>query len=62
VVYALVTAASGVALLTFAALVLGWVTGLQRRVTGGVLAPVITHLTWSVGMLVLLPIVLDLAG
>ena len=27
--------------------------------TGGILGPVITHLTWSVGMLYLLPPVLD---
>ena len=35
--------------------ILGCVTGLQRRVTGGILGPIITHLTWSLGMLFLLP-------
>ncbi|HET7474956.1 MAG TPA: CPBP family intramembrane glutamic endopeptidase [Dermatophilaceae bacterium] len=60
VVYALVTAGAGVLMLVFAAAVIGLVTGLQRRVTGGVLGPVITHLTWSIGMLLLLPPALDL--
>ncbi|WP_307785203.1 hypothetical protein [Janibacter melonis] len=36
--------------------------GLQRRVTGGVLGPIITHLTWSLGMLFLLPPTLDLSS
>ena len=34
---------------------LGLVVGLQRRVTGGILGPIVTHLTWSLGMLFLLP-------
>ena len=55
VVYALVTAASGIPLLVFAAVILGLVVGLQRRVTGGVMGPIITHLIWSLGMLFLLP-------
>lgn len=59
VVYAAVTAASGIALLVLAAAVVGVVVGLQRRVTGGILGPVVTHLTWSLGMLFLLPPVLD---
>jgi uncharacterized protein len=54
-VYALVTAASGIPLLVFAAAFLGVVVGLQRRVTGGILGPIITHLIWSLGMLFLLP-------
>lgn len=54
-VYVLVTAASGIPLLVFAAAILGVVVGLQRRVTGGVLGPIITHLIWSLGMLFLLP-------
>ena len=36
--------------------------GLQRRVTGGVLAPIITHLVWSLGRLLLLPPLLAWAG
>ncbi|HMM95085.1 MAG: CPBP family intramembrane metalloprotease [Micrococcales bacterium] len=59
VVYALVTATSGIPLLVFAAAVVGLVVGLQRRVTGGILGPTVTHLTWSLGMLFLLPAVLD---
>lgn len=62
IVYAAVTAAAGIPLLVLAAAVLGVVTALQRRVTGGVLGPTITHLTWSLGMLVLLPAVLAAAG
>ena len=59
-VYTLVTAATGNVMLTFAALLLGLLTGAQRRVTGGVLAPIITHVIWSSSMLVLLPPALDL--
>ena len=58
--YALTTVGSGVPLLVLAAAVVGLVTVLQRRVTGGILGPVITHITWSTGMLLLLPPVLDL--
>ena len=47
-------------LLVFAAAVLGAVVGLQRRVTGGVLGPIVTHLIWSLGMLFLLPYALHL--
>lgn len=60
VMYGLATAPTGVPLLVFAALCLGAVVGLQRRVTGGVLGPIITHLTWSLGMLFLLPPALSL--
>ncbi|WP_153504385.1 CPBP family intramembrane glutamic endopeptidase [Cumulibacter manganitolerans] len=59
--YGLTTVGSGVPLLSLAAVMLGVVTALQRRVTGGVLGPIITHVTWSVAMLLLLPLVLDLA-
>ena len=57
-VYGAVTAASGIPLLVLAGLLLGLVVGLQRRVTGGILGPVVTHLTWSLGMLLVLPDVL----
>lgn len=59
--YTLTTIGSGVPLLVLAAAVLGLVTALQRRVTGGVLGPIITHVSWSVSMLLLLPPVLDFA-
>lgn len=55
VLYGLTTVVSGVPLLVLAALCVGLVCTLQRRVTGGVLGPVITHVTWSSGMLLLLP-------
>jgi membrane protease YdiL (CAAX protease family) len=58
-VYTLVTVPAGIPLLVLAAAVLGLVVGLQRRVTGGILGPAITHLTWSLGMLFLLPLVLS---
>lgn len=61
IVYAVVSAGSGIPLLVLAATLLGAVVGLQRRVTGGILGPVVTHLTWSLGMLFLLPVVLDAA-
>lgn len=59
VLYTVTTIGTGVPLLVLAALLLGLVTGLQRRVTGGVLAPILTHITWSSGMLLLLPAVLQ---
>jgi ABC-type multidrug transport system permease subunit len=60
VLYAVATVFTGVPLLVLAAFALGLLVSAQRRVTGGFLGPVITHLTWSVGMLYLLPITLDL--
>jgi membrane protease YdiL (CAAX protease family) len=59
VVYALTTAGAGIPLLILAAGLLGLLTALQRRVTGGILGPIITHLVWSLGMLFLLPAVLS---
>ncbi|WP_109471697.1 type II CAAX prenyl endopeptidase Rce1 family protein [Ornithinimicrobium cavernae] len=53
--YVLVTAASGNLVLVLAAAVLGLLVGAQRRVTGGVLGPALTHVTWSVSLLLLLP-------
>lgn len=58
--YALTTVASGIPLLVLAATLIGFVTALQRRVTGGFLGPIITHVVWSTGMLVLLPPALEL--
>ncbi|WP_337590182.1 CPBP family intramembrane glutamic endopeptidase [Ornithinimicrobium sufpigmenti] len=62
VLYALVTAASGNLMLVFAAVVLGVLVGAQRRVTGGVLGPMVTHVTWSLSMLLLLPPLLTAVG
>ena len=61
-IYALTTVVVGVPLLVLAAACVGLVCGLQRRVTGGVLGPIITHLTWSTGMLLLLPPLLSSLG
>jgi membrane protease YdiL (CAAX protease family) len=61
-VYTLTTVASGIPLLVVAAAALGLLTALQRRVTGGVLGPAVTHVTWSLGMLFLLPLVLTLGS
>ncbi|MGI8949272.1 MAG: CPBP family intramembrane glutamic endopeptidase [Ornithinimicrobium sp.] len=55
VLYALATVATLNLMLVFAAGVLGTLVGLQRRVTGGVLGPIVTHLTWSLSLLFLLP-------
>ena len=53
--YGLATVPGGNPVLVFAALVLGLVVGLQRRAGGGVLAPILTHITWSMTMLYVLP-------
>lgn len=53
--YAVTTLATGNAMLAFAAAVLGIVVGLERRASGGILAPVLTHVTWSLAMLFALP-------
>lgn len=57
VAYTVATLATGNVMLTFAAVLLGAVVGLERRASGGILAPIITHLTWSLSMLFLLPVV-----
>jgi membrane protease YdiL (CAAX protease family) len=54
-VYGVATIAGGNPVLVFAALILGAVVGLQRRAGGGVLAPILTHITWSMIMLLVLP-------
>jgi membrane protease YdiL (CAAX protease family) len=55
VLYALATVAGGNPVLVLAAAILGTVVGLQRRAGGGILAPILTHITWSMAMLFLLP-------
>lgn len=55
VAYALATLATGNVMLAFAAILLGLVVGLQRRASGGILAPILTHVTWSLTMLFALP-------
>jgi membrane protease YdiL (CAAX protease family) len=53
--YTLVTVATLNIMLVFAAAVLSVVWGLQRRASGGVLAPILTHVTWSLSMALVLP-------
>lgn len=57
--YALATLATGNVLLAVAAAVLGVVVGLERRASGGILAPALTHVTWALTMLVTLPLLFD---
>ena len=56
VVYAAATVTTGNPMLVFSALVLGLLLGLQRRASGGILGPVLTHVTWSTSMLLVLPL------
>lgn len=53
--YVAATMATGNPMLVFAALLLSPLLGLQRRSTGGVLASILTHITWSTVMLLVLP-------
>ena len=53
--YGAVTLATGNVMLAFAGLLLGTLVGLERRATGGIQAPIITHVVWSVSMLFVLP-------
>lgn len=62
VLYTLTVVGAGVPLLLVAAAALGLVTALQRRVTGGILGPVVTHLVFSLGMLLVLPPVLHVGS
>lgn len=55
VLYIIATLASGNPMLGFAAIILGTVCALERRATGGVLAPVLTHLVWGLIMVLALP-------
>lgn len=55
VLYTCATLASGNPMLGFAAIILGTVCAFERRATGGVLAPVLTHLVWGLIMVLMLP-------
>ncbi len=57
VAYVIATLATGNVMLAFAAVLLGAVVGLERRASGGVLAPILTHVTWSTVMLFALPLI-----
>jgi hypothetical protein len=55
VLYTCATMASGNPMLGFAAIVLGTVCALERRASGGVLAPALTHFVWGLVMVLALP-------
>jgi membrane protease YdiL (CAAX protease family) len=54
-VYVAATTATGNPLLVFAAVLMGSLFGWQRELSGGVVDPMLTHLTWSLVMLTALP-------
>jgi membrane protease YdiL (CAAX protease family) len=54
-IYVIATLASGNLMLGFAAIFLGTVCALERRATGGVLAPILTHFVWTLVVLLALP-------
>jgi len=62
VIYTLTTVATGNVMLVFSAALLGVLLGLQRRASGGILGPILTHCTWSMTMLLVLPPVFAAAG
>ncbi len=53
--YTVATMASGNPMLGFAAVLLGFVCALERRASGGVLAPMLTHFVWGLIMVLALP-------
>jgi uncharacterized protein len=56
VLYVIATGvATGNPMLGFAAIILGTVCAIERRATGGVLAPVLTHFFWGLVMVLALP-------
>jgi membrane protease YdiL (CAAX protease family) len=55
VLYVITSAATGNPMLGFAAVILGAVCAWERRITGGVLAPILTHFFWGLVMVLALP-------
>lgn len=55
VLYIIATLASGNPMLGFAAIILGLVCAWERRATGGILAPMLTHFFWGLVMVLCLP-------
>jgi hypothetical protein len=55
ILYVIATMASGNVMLGFAGLILGTVCALERRASGGVLAPMLTHFVWGLIMVLALP-------
>jgi membrane protease YdiL (CAAX protease family) len=54
-VYAVAVSAAGNPMLGFAGIILGAVCAYERRITGGVLAPMLTHFFWGLVMVLALP-------
>lgn len=61
VAYTVAVVATGNLMLAAAAVVLGVTVGLQRRASGGVLAPSLTHVTWGTAMYLVLPHIFPVA-
>jgi membrane protease YdiL (CAAX protease family) len=55
IVYAIAVSAAGNPMLGFAGIILGAVCAYERRITGGVLAPMVTHFFWGLVMVLALP-------
>ncbi|OBA82058.1 abortive infection protein [Mycobacterium sp. 1164966.3] len=55
VLYVIATLASGNPMLGFAGIILGTVCAFERRASGGVLAPMLTHFVWGLIMVLALP-------
>lgn len=55
IIYAVAVSAAGNPMLGFAGLILGAVCAYERRITGGVLAPMLTHFFWGLVMVLALP-------
>lgn len=55
VLYVIATLASGNVMLGFAGIILGTVCAFERRASGGVLAPMLTHFVWGLIMVLALP-------
>jgi uncharacterized protein len=60
VLYVAAVAATRNPMLMFAAVIVGLVCGFERRATGGVLAPILTHVFWGLIMVFALPPVFGL--
>lgn len=54
-VYVVVTACAGNLMLVLASLLMGGLFAVQRRATRGIVTPAVTHVVWSVLMIVALP-------
>jgi membrane protease YdiL (CAAX protease family) len=55
IVYVVAVSAAGNPMLGFAGVILGGVCAYERRITGGVLAPMLTHFFWGLVMVLALP-------